>query len=89
MIPIHQRRNHEKTDDLLNDLDCILVALDALEDAMPRREATRETNAAHAMRRMALDKIKEIEAARSAEWVGLGGKSDRLSDAEKAEATGA
>lgn len=85
MIPKHQRRNYEKTDDLINDLDCILTALDALEEAAP----TRETNAAHAMRRMALDKIKEIEIAHSAEWVGLGGKSDRLSDAEKAEATGA
>lgn len=50
MIPLNLRRNHERTDDLLNDLDCILVALEALEDLAPDRKATRETNAACKMR---------------------------------------
>lgn len=88
MIPKHQRRNYEATSDLLNDLDCILVALDALEEAIPDREATRETNAAVKMRYLALDKIKEIEKARAAEWVGIGGRSENLSKAEIATARG-
>tara|TARA_R110002124_G_scaffold11597_18_gene55385 strand:- start:47963 stop:48232 length:270 start_codon:yes stop_codon:yes gene_type:complete len=89
MIPVHQRRNYEKTDDLLNDLNCILVALDALSDVIPSQEATPETNAVAAMLRMAREKVEEIENARSFEWVGLGGASDKLTDAEIAEASGA
>lgn len=88
MIPTHHRRNYDATDDLLNDLDCLLVALDALEDAAPSQEGTRESNAAYAMRRMALDKIREIQKARAREWAGLGGSSDNLTDAEIAEARG-
>lgn len=88
MILKHHRRNHEATDELLNDLDCILVALEALEEAAPMREATPETNAAANMRNLARAKIKEIEKARSMEWTGLGGLSDRLSKAEVAQARG-
>lgn len=89
MIPKHQSRNYEKTDDLLNDMSVLLTALETVHDAIPLMEATCETNAAAGLMRMVMEKFEEIEDARSAEWVGLGGKSDRLSDAEKAEATGA
>lgn len=88
MILKHHRRNHEATGDLLNDLDCILVALEALEEAAPMREATPETNAAAKMRDLAREKIKEIEKSRSMEWVGIGGRSETLSKAELAEARG-
>ena len=86
MIPTHQRRNHETTDDLLDELEYILVAVDVLADATRDQQETREIYCAIAMLRMAFDKINEIKSARAAEWVGTGGASYCLSDAEKAEA---
>lgn len=88
MVPEHQRKNYDRTGDLINALDCILVALDTLEQAVAPREATRESNAAAKMLDLALDKIKEIEKARSMEWVGIGGRSDTLTEAEVAQARG-
>lgn len=88
MIPLHLRRNFEATDDLFNDLKCLLVALEAVEDLIPANTASRESNAACTLRQMAQAKIVEIEKSRAVEWAGIGGETAQLTAAERAEARG-
>lgn len=88
MIPKHQRHNYERTNELLNDLDCLMIAMNELQDLAGNRDDMRLHNAAYAMRYMAMEKFLEVEKSRQAEWVGLGGKSPELTDAETAAARG-
>lgn len=87
MIPEHQRRNHEHTDDLLHDARVLLTALESADDEAPaRNNLDRYAQAVPALIRMVRDKLEEIEKARAAEWVGIGGVSESLTKDEAAAA---
>ena len=86
MIPQNQRLNHEHTDDLINDLDCLLVALDLLRDSITDATPSREANAVGGLLNMTLAKFSEIAKARAMEWVGIGGFSGIPTESEVAQA---
>ncbi len=86
-IPTHVRNNHEKTSLCLHQIRGMMLALDHMAEAVnppvtPQSESLFILIAA--LHRM----VQEAKNLHSAEWVGYGGSSDRLSDDEKAAARG-
>lgn len=79
MIPDHQRKNYERTDEHINELNALLVAIDTLNDLDPKNADRVWTIA---LTRMARDKLETIERQRQMEWVGLGGSSFGLNEEE-------
>lgn len=85
----HQRRNYERTDELLSEMRVLLTVLSLADDAAPPRERMDENaQAVPSLIVMLEKKIEEIWQSRAWEWVGLGGLSDRLTDDEVREAAG-
>lgn len=86
-IPDHVRENYEATENKLAALGALLKAADHMicEAEIP---ITPETDAFFVLLRMAQDMHKESRRAHLAEWVGHGGRSDGLTEAEIAVARG-
>ena len=86
-IPLHVRENYEATESKLADLGALLNAAGQMffEAEIP---ITPETDAAFVLLRMAQEMHKEARRAHLAEWVGHGGNSDGLTEAEITAARG-
>lgn len=81
----HHRENHERTDELLNMIRVLLTALEAANDAAPPREFIDQyANAVPGLIQLLLEKMDQVDFARSQEWVGLGGKSALMEAYEQA-----
>ncbi|MFC3118186.1 hypothetical protein [Jhaorihella thermophila] len=64
MIQRHVRDNHDRTDNALHELRCLLIAARTLaEDPNAKIEGTDEANAVHAMMELAWAKMDETETA--------------------------
>jgi hypothetical protein len=86
-IEQHLRKNFERSDDFLCDLEGLLLALDGALDRHPTLMSKCDESAAiFAIMRQILRLKDELRRARSQEWVGLGGNSHRLAEADIAEA---
>ncbi|MBD3738852.1 MAG: hypothetical protein IE938_20655 [Pseudomonas balearica] len=83
MIPKNQRDNYERTDEQLSELRALLVAVDNLNDLDAKHPDRIWTIA---LTRLALAKLDTIDHHHSMEWVGIGGASDTLTEAELIEA---
>ena len=85
MIPRNQSLNHERTEDRLFKLQALMVAAHELRE-LP--ETYPERKHAETLGLMALDMIEQVLRAHLMEWVGLGGNTEELTEAEIAEAKG-
>lgn len=75
----HHRENYERTDDVIGSVRVLLTALEAADDAAPPRERMDQfAQAVPGLIRLIADKLEELDVARSQEWAGLGGRTERL-----------
>ena len=89
MIAQHHRDNHERTAEALYRLEGLLIALDIVFDELPVLHTnSRETSAIRTLHEQIMEIVEQAKRAQRMNWVGLGGKSDLLTDAEIAEAIG-
>lgn len=89
MIPQNQRDNFERTSDLLHEARVLLTALELADDNAPdRKNLDQYAQAVPALIRMLELKLIEAEKGHSLEWVGIGGKSNDLTDDEIKTARG-
>lgn len=72
-VPDDQRAAYEATDDALNDLSGLLVALDLMIDSWVPDSADRHRNALNVMIEQSQKKLADITALRDAEWRSIGG----------------
>lgn len=86
-IPDHVRRNHEATEDKLHRLGALLTAIDQMlfEAEIP---ANPQSQALSVLFDIVKDTQREACRAHLAEWVGHGGCSNGLTEAETAAARG-
>ncbi|WP_101067278.1 hypothetical protein [Roseovarius salinarum] len=87
-IPSHVRRNYEATDKGLNELRGLLLACDHLAEAATVHSADPASDALMVLLELTHQKLRQVEHARTAAWVGLGGSSTRLTEQETAAARG-
>ena len=89
MIAQHHRANGERTDKEIGTLGSLVGALDIVIEAHPDLSDNRqETEAVRVILRAIEDAVQKLEHAHRMEWVGVGGESGFLTDAEIAEAKG-
>lgn len=89
MIPQHQRDNYERSDFLIHEVKHLQsAAYDMVGnlEIIPSHRAMMDT--ALALLNIAHEKTVALEKARQLEWVGLGGKDERLPEAEMQKARG-
>ena len=85
MIPKHQRENYERTDHLLGEVNALLVTIEEISYASDGGKAHEFVET---LLRMAVKKMEAAVRSHSMEWVGLGGTSHDLTEAEITEAAG-
>lgn len=84
-VQSQHRENHERTDELLNMIRVLLTALEAANDAAPPRQYVDQyAQAVPGLIHLLLEKMDQVDFARSQEWVGLGGKSSLMEAYEQA-----
>ncbi|NKX43605.1 hypothetical protein HCU73_03300 [Roseibacterium sp. KMU-115] len=87
-LSLHQRRNFENTEDAINRLRGVLTAIDALSQDTNALSHCAESDAILVLVGISQDLLAVVQRRHAQEWVGLGGHSDILTEAEEAEALG-
>lgn len=88
-FPSHARANFERTDGLLHEIKGIALAFDALHDGHPEPDPNSNQAIAKAvLLRVLLERLEALDRVRAMEWCGMGGKSERLTPADIAIASG-
>ncbi|MCA0272393.1 MAG: hypothetical protein LCH69_10065 [Proteobacteria bacterium] len=89
-IPEHQRHNHEKTDSGLIRMEGLICAIEVLTNDMGPviRCSDKEWTALTAVADLLATQVEEVWRLRRLEWVGLGGSTQGLAEADVAKARG-
>ena len=88
MIARHHRDNHERVDAALYQVQGLIEALEAAYDEHRGLGGNdRASRVIRVLRDQAEAALEKVQRAHDMEWIGVGGRSDNLTEAEIAEAS--